>query len=105
MAQVKLNIALLSNGDGILQRLWNIPEKLEHGIGGLEVELRCGVAPPVGIVPVLARTQAEHYIVGLPVLFTGIVAVVGCHQGQVQLTGQPDIYVAGGFFFGNVVAL
>ena len=42
---------------------------------------------------------------GFPVFLAGVVAVVGGHQRQSQLVGQPDVDLPGGVLLGNVVTL
>ena len=75
---------VLSHASGSSRHRWRI------SCGALEVELVGVELEPVGVGQRRAGLHAEQRRVGLGVLGAGVVQVVGRHQRQPEVAGQPQ---------------
>src|SRR5215208_7385031 len=80
----------LDDFDRVLQRLRVIWKERGHLFGGLDVELLPAEPHAVLVVEVLARTDAQEYIVHPGVVSRGVVGIVGSDEVQASLRVQPD---------------
>jgi hypothetical protein len=80
----------LDDFDRVLQRLRVIWKERRHLFGGFDVELLPAEPHAVLVVEVLARTDAQEYIVHPGVVSRGVVGIVGSDEVQAGLRVQPD---------------
>jgi len=84
----QFHVAALGDGQGVLQGLRIRGEQLGHLVGGLEIALRVGAQPLVGVLEGDVVADGRQHVGEAVVLAPGIVHVVGGHQGEAQRFGQ-----------------
>lgn len=86
--ELKLHLAAPGDFPGVVHGVGVGGEEGAHLRLALDVELAGLHAHAAGILEGFARLDAHEHFLGVGVLFLQVVAVVGGHQGHVQLPGQ-----------------
>ena len=102
--ELELDVALVGNFEGPLQRVGQIRKQRLHLFGTLHVE-SVGIAQAIFLVNRLAGLNADQGVVGVVVGGAEKVEVVGGHQRHSQLAVQLEQAVVYLGFGVNVVAL
>src|ERR1700722_333047 len=78
-------VAALGNIERARKHLGSVLEDAQHLVAVLDKELRALELHPVGFLDRLPGLNAEHYILGVRVVFAKIVAVIGRDHGQPEI--------------------
>ena len=90
LAESEVHIAKVRHLGRVLQGVLVIGEQPGHLRLAAEVEIPGFVAHPVLVVQGLPRLDAQQHVVGLRVLLSEVVGVVGADHGQARLLVNPQ---------------
>ena len=90
IAEGKLQVALFRNADRVFQRLGHIGKEGRHLLLALEIEFLRLKAHAVLVLHSLLHLNAHEHILEFALLPAQIVGIIGGHQGQARLLGQPQ---------------
>ena len=85
---IELHVAAFGNFQGVLTRAGNVTEQGVHLFCRAQVEVIRVELEALGVGKGRAGLHAQQRRVGRVVFLAGIVQVVGCDEGQVQLLGE-----------------
>ena len=105
LAELDLDIAALSDPEGVVAGRRNIAEEAAHLAGRLDVVLGAVEPKALFVAHERACLDAQECIVGHGIVLAGVVAVVGGQQRRTQFLGETNELRVGALLFGDAVVL